>query len=278
MKLPLRFGKPKDNPEARMSLMGHLEEFRSRILRIAVYVFVAFVVALFLYDHLIEFMLHPWCDSIREAFARGESMFTAEQVEHCSLRLDNPTEGLSVKLKVSAYAGFGIAMPFILREIWGFISPGLTKREKRWAAPVVPVAFFFFCVGIALGYYTMPRALDFLISVAGEDFNFQLRANEYFSFFSFLMLAFGVTFQFPMLLVLLMATRLITWRQLFGTWRYALVGTTAFAAVVTPSQDPITLLFMVVPMTIFYFGAVLVGYFIFNEERGRKSAKGSEEQ
>lgn len=252
-----------------MSLLEHLDEFRARLVRSLAYVALGAVIGFLLYDRLIDLLLEPWCDAILELAEEGRTGVSVEQAESCTLALFAPAEGFALKIKTAIYTGIVIAMPLIVWEVWRFVSPGLTVRERRWARPVVPAVFLFFLFGLTLGYLALPRTMQFLIGFSGANFEFLLRATDYLSFALFFLLAFGITFQFPLVLLLLEAT-VVTWRQLLGTWRYVIVGVTVFAAIVTPSQDPITLMFMVLPMVVFYFAAIALGYFLFSDSRREK--------
>lgn len=227
-----------------MTVWEHLGELRTRLMRVMLYVAVMFVVAFAVYDPVLAFISEPYLEVIG-----AENLVTL-----------GPVDPVALKLKLATYMAIGLSIPFILFELWGFISPGLTPKERRWSAPFLPLAFVFFCVGVFFGYFTLEPALGFITGFSGPTVVPLADANKYLGFWTFLMLAFGITFQFPIVLALLMMARVVTWRQLLDVWRYAVIGIVAFAAVITPSQDPYSLMLMVVPMVVFYFGAVLFGW------------------
>ncbi|MCC7076212.1 MAG: twin-arginine translocase subunit TatC [Acidimicrobiia bacterium] len=240
----------RENPEAVMSLWDHLGELRTRVIRAGVYLAIAFVVCFFFFDAVLEIISAPWLE------ATGEGALNA---------IGGPVAGVAVKLKVVTYMALVAAMPFILWEAWRFVAPGLTSKERRWVAPFFPVAFVMFCLGVFLGYVTWPKAAEFLAGFAGESIDIFTSASEYIGFYAFFMLAFGITFQFPIILFILQAAHIVTWSQLLGGWRYALVIIVVFAAIITPSQDPYSLLVMAIPMIIFYFAAILLGWIVFRD-------------
>lgn len=249
IRLPKVGSRHRENPEAVMSIWDHLGELRTRLIRSMIYVALAFVVCFLIFDPVLEIISKPWLE------ATGED----------SLKVFSATDPVALKLKVVTYMAIGVAMPFILWELWRFVAPGLTPREKRWVAPFFPVAFLMFCLGVFIGYLTLPRAAEFMAGFAGDNVQILTGATSYIGFFTFFMLAFGITFQFPIVLFILQAAHVVTWSQLLAGWRYALVIVVVFAAVITPSQDPYSLLLMAVPMIVFYFGAILLGWIVFRD-------------
>ena len=147
----------------------------------------------------------------------------------------------------------------MLWQAWKFISPGLHKHEKRYGVSFVAFGVILFISGCGLAFWTLPRALDFLIEIGGEDLLTEFRARAYVSFIIKMMLAFGIGFEFPLILILLQKLEIVTYKTLRKQWRYAVVGIVILVAIITPSGDPISLLALAVPMYLFYEGAVLYG-------------------
>ena len=163
-------------------------------------------------------------------------------------------------MKLALYGGIAIAMPVILWQIWRFVTPGLYDHEKKYAVPFMVSALCLFVLGAGLAYYTLPRALDFLIDIGGEDnFVTAFQPDKYFTLILYMMLAFGIGFEFPILLIFLQMAGVITPRQLSGARRYAIVGICVLVAVITPSGDPISMLMLSVPMILFYEVSILIG-------------------
>jgi sec-independent protein translocase protein TatC len=145
-------------------------------------------------------------------------------------------------------------------QIWRFIVPGLYPNERKYAIPFIICAVLLFLLGAVAAWFTVEKALDFLLigSVGGEIQPF-VTADSYLTLISLMVLAFGVAFELPLLLVFLMLVGMVSSRTLRRQRRWALIGIVTFAAVITPSQDPFSLLFMAVPMYILYEAAILIG-------------------
>lgn len=238
-----------------MTLMEHLGEIRMRLIRVVIAFFVAFAVCFFFFTPVVEFISRPYL-----------ALIGTDQ-----LIVLGPVDTVTLKIKVVSYMAIAITIPYILYELYRFVAPGLTRKEKLWTAPFIPMSFVFFAMGVYVGYLTLPKALEFIVGFAGENVTQIPDANKYLGFVTFMLLAFGITFQFPLVLLLLQAARIVKWRQLLSFWRYAIVLIMVFAAVITPSQDPWSLGLMVVPMVVFYFLSILVGYLLFGRT-GRDAA------
>jgi sec-independent protein translocase protein TatC len=146
------------------------------------------------------------------------------------------------------------------------VTPGLYPREKKYAIPFVFSSVVLFVLGAAIAIITFPQALKFLVSIGGSSIEPFYTPGKYISLMIFMMLAFGIGFEFPVLLVFLEIANIIKWRQLVAWWRYAIVVIFVVDAVITPSQDPISLLALGVPMCLFYGASILIGRVV---QRGR---------
>lgn len=239
--------------EDSMTLTEHLSELRARIIRSALAVTVGMVLVVAFYDQILEFLIQPYQELCDE---RGPAFCDAE------LNSFTPTEGLSTRLRVGMYGGIVIALPVLLWQVWRFVVPALHAKERRLAVPFVLSSVVLFCAGGVLAYITVGRALDFLISWAGEDVNQVFSVSSYVSLIGLMIFAFGIGFLLPVLLVFLQLAGVVTPRRLLASWRYATVGIFLLAAVITPSGDPITLLMLAGPMLVLYFIAVLLGWLI----------------
>ena len=160
---------------------------------------------------------------------------------------------------VSIYSGVALAVPVLLWQAWQFISPGLLKDERRYGAAFVFFGVILFIGGCSLAFWTLPKALTFLMEIGGEDLITEFRARAYISFIIKMMLAFGIGFEFPLVLILLQKLEILSHATLRKNWRYAVVGIVVLVAVITPSGDPISLLALAVPMYLFYEFSVLYG-------------------
>lgn len=253
-----------------MSLVDHLSELRRRIVISVVSVAVGAITAYIFYDPIFDVLIKPYCDvnasnSVNEAAVAETGVGLDEQ---CQLLATSPLDGFSLLLTVCTYAGLAFAMPVILWQVWKFIAPGLYDHEKRYGLAFVLFSFVLFALGAGLAYWTLPRALEFLTDIGGDNLEFFLRPKEYIGFVVKMMLGFGIGFEFPIVLIFLQLIGLVENKTLRNGRRYALVGIVALVAVLTPSGDPLSLMALSVPMYLFYEVSIAFGWW-----RARKKRK-----
>lgn len=164
-----------------------------------------------------------------------------------------------LRLTIATYGGIIIAMPVILWELWRFVTPGLQPKEKRYAVPFLLSSIVLFAAGAIVGWFTLTPALQFLYGAGGGQIEQLNTAKNYVNFVVLIFLAFGLSFEFPVILMFLLIARVISTAQLRKARRLVIVLITVFAAVITPSQDPYSLLLMAVPMYVFYEAVILIG-------------------
>jgi sec-independent protein translocase protein TatC len=235
-----------------MTLIEHLEELRSRLIVAMSAIAVGSVVGWFLYEPFKDLATGPYCDWIAtqppERYPLG-----------CNLVFNGLLDAMFVKIKIVAFLGLTIALPVILWELWAFVVPGLTTREKRWAVPFIASSVVLFLAGGTVAFITLPKALDFLLGFAGEGVVPLITFDRYLGFVVLVALAFGVSFLFPVLLVFLELVGVLSTRSLRGFRRYAILVIAIFAAVITPSSDPYTMMAMMIPMYVFYEASIIIG-------------------
>lgn len=241
--------------EGRMTMIEHLTELRRRLIIGFVSIGVGAVAAWIFYPQIIDFLLQPYCD-------------TLEVGEECQLYVRNPLEPFSVRLTVAGYGGIMLAMPMILWQLWAFIAPGLYSHEKRYALPFVFGGVTLFFCGAGLAYWSIPRALEFLSEVGGDDFTSLFAPGDYLGFVIKMIVAFGVAFEFPIVLIFLQILGILEYRTLVSGRQYAIVGIVVLVAFITPSGDPFTLMILSVPMWLFYEISIAFGWI--RERRSRK--------
>jgi sec-independent protein translocase protein TatC len=173
-----------------------------------------------------------------------------------------PLDAFATRLKIATYGGIVLALPVWLWQLWRFITPGLTRNEKKYAIPFVASSIVLFVMGGIVALLTLEPALKFLLGIGGSDLQPLLTADKYISLVSLMILAFGLSFEFPVILVFLLIARVLTTAQLRSWRRYAAVIIVAFAAIITPSQDPYSLFAMAIPMYIFYEASIIIGRFM----------------
>ena len=232
-----------------MPLVEHLTELRKRLVVSLVAVAACAVVAFAFYNQILDFLIGPYCNLSQPPRPPGP----------CSLFITDPLEGFATRLKVATWGGLFLASPVVLYQFWRFVTPGLNPNEKRYAVPFVTASVLLFCLGMLLAKLTFPRALDFLVGVGGPDITAIFSPAKYLRLVILMTVAFGVAFEFPVLLVFLQLANVLTSRRLASWRRPAAVVIVAVAAVITPSQDPYSLLAMAGPMYLFYEGSIVVG-------------------
>jgi sec-independent protein translocase protein TatC len=240
---------PRPSPNA-MTLVEHLGELRQRLIRSVIAFAVMAIVAYIFYPHLLLFLEQPWCRAMDKHGAA------------CALTALSPLDPFALRLNVCAWGGLVLASPIILFQAWRFVTPGLKASEKRYAIPFVLAAVGLFCLGSYVAWLTFPHALGFLHAAGGPGIQDLFTAQRYINLILALMAIFGLTFEFPIVLVALELAGVVTWRQLAKVRRWSILGITIVAAVVTPSSDPFSMLAMAIPMVIFYEASIIIGRFI----------------
>ena len=231
------------SPDA-MTLTEHLTELRRRLLVGVIGFLIAAVVAFLAYNQILAFLKGPYCHANHG---------------HCALYVTSPLDGLSLRIKIAAFGGLVLASPILLFELWRFITPGLKRNEKRYAIPFVVSSVVLFLCGVGVAYVSFSHALVFLGSIGGPGLQEIYNPNQYLSLIIWMMIIFGLTFEFPVLLVSLELARVVTPAQLLGWWRWAIISITVASAVFTPSGDPLSMLALAVPLVAFYFMAIGIG-------------------
>src|SRR5215210_1963678 len=226
-----------------MSLVEHLSELRRRLIISAVALVAGRIVAFVLYDWILDFLLGPY------------KSVTGKE----TLVITDPLEGFATRLKIAAWGGLFLASPVVLWQLWRFITPGLRKREKRFAIPFIVASIVLFLLGACVALLTFKPALRFLVGVGGENLETFFTPTKYLNLITLMIVAFGVAFEFPIVLVFLQLAGVVPSSRLRKWRRPAVVVVVAVAAVITPSQDPYSLFAMAVPMYLFYEGAIVVG-------------------
>ena len=233
-----------DTPNrGQMSLVEHLTELRRRLIISAIAVVVGAIICFTLYQFILNFLIGPYRD------VTGKN----------NLQVLDPLEAFATRLKIAGYGGIFVASPVVLWQLWRFITPGLHPREKRYAIPFIAASILLFLLGGAVALLTLKPALQFLKSVGGTNLETFYRAGPYLSLVTLMIIAFGVAFEFPILLVFLELAGVVPSKRLRKWRRPAIVIIVAVAAVITPSQDPYSLFAMAIPMYIFYEASILVG-------------------
>lgn len=230
-----------------MPLSAHLREFRNRLILAVIGVAVAAIAGWFFYPPVFEALQEP----IVAAADRDDAMV--------SVNFGGIATALDMRIKVSLMLGVVMSAPWWLYQLWAFVAPGLKAGEKRYTVGFLGTAIPLFFAGVALAWWVYPRAVDILIGFTPQDASNFLDAQMFLSFAMRLVLAFGIAFVFPVVMVALTWARVVQARTWLRGWRWAVVLIFVLAAVLTPTPDVVTMMFMAVPMCLLYFGAVGIG-------------------
>jgi len=247
---------PDPKSSGHMTIWEHLAELRSRLIKVCIAVVVGAVIGWFLWPYLIDFLLRPF----------------HELQPDTDLIATGPLDAFALRIKMSGYIGIALAMPVIMWQLWRFITPALYPHEKKYAIPFTASAVVLFVMGATLAYYVLNPTLNFLIEIGGTDIEPLYTAPSYVNLIVFMMLAFGIGFEFPVVIVALQLIGVVTPRTLLGWWRTAMIVVVVIAAVITPSGDPISMFALAIPMALLYILSIAVGAIVLKLRR-RKATK-----
>lgn len=236
------------DPERRAELTEHLAELRARLIRSVIYIVVGFVAAWLLYPRLLAILMRP----MREVLDRVGSKFL----------LTGFPEAFMIQVQVCLIAGLIFTLPLLTLELWGFVSPGLTREEKRPLRWLVPLAIVLFASGVTMCYVVLPAAFRWFVSYVPEGAELRPTVQGSLLFTLKMLLAFGVSFEMPVVLMLLAKVGIIDAKLLTSNWRYAMVGVCVMAAVATPSGDALTMMTLAAPLAGLYFLSILFVRFV----------------
>jgi sec-independent protein translocase protein TatC len=232
----------RSNPEARMPLMEHIRELRDRVIKVAAAITVGSVMGWFVYPHVWHFIQAPYC-RIKQPHSLGYLALH----QTCQLYVTGLFDGLFLRLQIAIVTGVILSAPIWLYQLWAFIAPGLYRRERRWAYYFVGAAVPLFAVGATIAYFAMTRGLHFLLDMVPANVSPIITINTYLSYAGAMLAIFGIAFELPLVFVLLNLAGVLTHAR-FKKWRRMIIFLVfAFAAVFTPSPDPLSMLLLAVP-------------------------------
>lgn len=225
------------------TLLEHLNELRKRMTWAALALVIGTVISFIFAQDILLFLLEPYNGQLQ------------------TLR---PTEGIETFFKVALVSGVILSMPVILFQFWLFISPGLTKKERRYVYLFIPAALGLFLLGIAFAWFVLvPAAVAFLSSFMPSVFKTDWTGQEYIGFILAMLFWLGISFQMPIIIYVLSVVGLVSGPMMRDQWRVAVVGVAVLAAAITPSIDPVTMLLTMAPLLVLYFlsiGLAFLGY------------------
>ncbi|MGZ4624676.1 MAG: twin-arginine translocase subunit TatC [Kineosporiaceae bacterium] len=252
--------RPRD-PEGRMPLREHLRELRQRLLKAGLAILVGAVIGWFLYQPVFDALVRPINELVKER-AGADAKVVFSQV----------ASPFNMQLKLAFYIGIVVSSPVWLYQLWAFVVPGLTKREKRYAMAFVGAAVPLFLAGIGLAWLVLPNAVRFLTEFTPQGAANYINADDYLTFVTRIMLAFGLAFIVPVLLVALNLTGVVSARALGRGWRIAVFTCFLFAAVASPTPDAGSMLALAFPIVGLYVLAWFVAW-IHDRRTARRAAQ-----
>jgi sec-independent protein translocase protein TatC len=244
------------NAQAAMPLTEHLRELRSRLLKSAIAAVLGMIVGWIAYPTIFDLLSQPFEGAVAQAQAEGRDV---------TLALTGVTDPFVLQLQVAAIAGLILSAPVWLYQLWRFVTPGLHKHEKRWGVAFVAVAFPLFLAGTVLAYMVLPIGLEILLGFTPENVENIVSVDRYLSFFLRTVVVFGVGFLTPLLIVTLNFAGILSGKRLLSWWRWIIFTVFIFAAVATPTGDPINLILLAGPILLLV--VIAVGIALLNDRR-----------
>lgn len=246
-----------------MPLLDHLRELRNRLLKAFLAISLGAVVGWVYYDPIFEFLTAPMEQVIEEAEAAGQVV---------TLVISGIGQPFVLQMQVAAVVGLVLSAPLWIYQLWAFVTPGLHRKERRYTLLFVAAATPLFLAGMAVGYLVLPKALSLLLGFTPENLSNLPTINEYLSFVIRMLLVFGLGFLAPLFVVSLNLVGVLSAENLRKTWRWTVLGVFLFAAVATPTGDPITMALLAAPILVLMGIAFGIAY-LNDRRRARRSSE-----
>jgi sec-independent protein translocase protein TatC len=226
------------NPEGRMPLMDHIRELRNRVVKMALALAAGMIVGFVFFNPVWHFIERPLCSAV----IRGHTGCDTAGINQ--LILNGPLDSFYLRIKVALIVGVILSSPVWLYQVWAFIAPGLYSREKKWSYIFLGTAIPLFLIGITLCYWSLGRSMHYLLGLTPTGVGNYIQVDQYMSFVMAMLLAFGLAFELPLLIVMLNLAGILT-HQRFRKWRRLMIfGVFVIAGMANPSPDPITMLIL----------------------------------
>jgi sec-independent protein translocase protein TatC len=249
--------KEKD-PEGRMPLAEHLRELRNRLVKSLLAIVVTTVFAAFFYKDIIEFFTNPILQSVGCDYSFTELAKNTNESPCARIVQNGLLSPFTLALTVALSSGVVLASPIWLYQLWAFVAPGLHRHEKKYGLAFVAAGFPLFITGSYFAYWSLPKMASVMLefSIIGSDN--QLPLDDLLNLIMRMIVVFGLSFELPLLLVMLNFGGVLSGKKMAGWWRGMILGITLFAAIATPSTDPISMLALAGPIWILYFVATAI--------------------
>jgi sec-independent protein translocase protein TatC len=243
-----------DDKPKEMNLLEHLGELRIRLFKIIISVLLAFLLSYGFSEPLFQILLIPFKGAYRAVLGSNPSLI-----------FTSPFEPFFAYIKISLAAGLFIASPFILYQVWAFISPGLYKKERKLAAPFVILGVLSLIGGVLFAYFLVfPVIFRFFIGYSSEFIQPAIKVSDYLKVSLSILLIFGFIFEIPLIILFLVKLRILSHEILLKKWKYVIISIAVLSAVLTPA-DPISMLLTMIPLYFFYMITVFLAYLIRNK-------------
>ncbi|HEU5428453.1 MAG TPA: twin-arginine translocase subunit TatC [Actinocrinis sp.] len=246
---------------ARMPLMEHIRELRSRLVKSALAIVVAGIVGFIFYRHIVNVLETPICN-IKSIHGVGQP---TKDCRNGVLVLIGPSAGITLAFKIAMFSGIVLAAPVWLYQLWAFLAPGLYKKEKKYSLTFIGAAIPLFAAGAALCYIFFPTILRVLMGFVPSGVAAQLPLDTTLVFFLRMMVVFGASFVLPLILVLFNFIGILSGERMRKSWRVVVLAIFVFSAIAVPTGDPIGMSVLAVPICLLYFGAI--GIALANDKR-----------
>jgi sec-independent protein translocase protein TatC len=248
-----------------MPLAEHLRELRNRLVKSLAAIFVATVIAAFFYKHIVEFFTDPILDAVGCEYSFAELAKGTDENQCARIVQNGLLSPFTLALTVSLASGVVLSSPVWLYQLWAFVAPGLHRHEKKFSLAFVAAGFPLFLLGAYFAYWSLPKMASVMLEFAIIGTDNQLPLEDLLQLVMRMVVVFGLSFELPLLLVMLNFGGVLSGKKLAGWWRGMIMGITLFAAIATPSTDPLSMLALAGPIWILYFGAT--GIALLNDRR-----------
>ena len=226
------------NPEGRMPLMDHIRELRNRVVKMALGLIAGMIAGFIFFTPVWHVIERPLCSAV----IRGQTGCNTLGVNQ--LILNGPLDSFYLRVKVAVIVGVILSSPIWLYQIWAFVVPGLYAREKRWSYMFLGTAVPLFLTGVTLAYFSLGRSMHYLLGLTPQHVSNLIQVDQYMSFVMTMLLAFGIAFEVPLLIIMLNLAGILT-HERFQKWRRVILfGVFLIAGMANPSPDPITMLIL----------------------------------
>jgi sec-independent protein translocase protein TatC len=256
--------KKEKDPEGRMPLVEHLRELRNRLGKSVLAIVIGAVVSAIYYQDVINFLTEPIQHAV--GCSKPFTELAKQSKGACgNITMSGLMGPFTLMIKVSLTGGVVIASPVWLYQLWAFVAPGLHRHEKKYALAFVATGFPLFMAGAWFSYHVLPTAADVLIGFTPRGAVNLLPLDDLLDLVTRMVIVFGLSFELPLLLVMLNLTGVLGGRRMLSWWRGMILGVTVFAAFATPTVDPVSMLSLAAPIVLLYFLAV--GFALLNDRR-----------